>query len=232
MEKKSLYAASKNKDPIFQVLNPRLKLLLADNAKVIEKYELTPEGSGEASLISPADRASLSVLEVAAGTGEHAAYVGENSDIIENDVHYIIMEPDATMHESILAWSKDTEEKKINFKYSTPIGVSLSMEDPSPDFSKGPIAVIAGKNIGSVDVIICINMIHISHISSTEALFRLGRAAIRKGGLLYLYGPYRVNGNLFFYILCQSICIVSTSSYIKVSFRPNMFKYTRNYGAE
>jgi hypothetical protein len=45
------------------------------------------------------------------------------------------------------------------------------------------------------DVIMCISMIHISLWSATLGLMQLAGASLRPGsGILYLYGPYRVNG--------------------------------------
>jgi hypothetical protein len=46
----------------------------------------------------------------------------------------------------------------------------------------------------SVDCIICINMIHISPIRCTSELFHVGSTILRYGGIIFLYGPFRVNG--------------------------------------
>lgn len=133
---------------------------------------------------------------MAAGTGEHASYIGANLDISrQHNVYYVIIEPDTSMHDSIIAWSRDAEvESRGKFKYSAPIGLPLAMDAQPPNFSINPITVIGGKKVHSVDVLICINMVHISHISCTEALFRMAHAALRLGGFIYLYGPYKVKG--------------------------------------
>jgi len=39
--------------------------------------------------------------------------------------------------------------------------------------------------------VVCINMVHISPWSATEALFRRVRDVLVPGGHVYLYGPYR-----------------------------------------
>jgi hypothetical protein len=42
-----------------------------------------------------------------------------------------------------------------------------------------------------VDLVLCINMIHISPFQSTRELFQTSQAVLRPGGLVFLYGPYR-----------------------------------------
>jgi hypothetical protein len=45
-----------------------------------------------------------------------------------------------------------------------------------------------------LDAIVCINMIHISPWSATQALFEGASHRLAAGGVLYLYGPYRRGG--------------------------------------
>ena len=44
-----------------------------------------------------------------------------------------------------------------------------------------------------VDILICINMIHISPFSSTENLFKIVDKCMQTDGFLLTYGPYRVD---------------------------------------
>ncbi len=44
------------------------------------------------------------------------------------------------------------------------------------------------------DVILAINLIHISEWAATEGLMRGAGALLARGGLLYLYGPYLIDG--------------------------------------
>lgn len=46
----------------------------------------------------------------------------------------------------------------------------------------------------SVDVIIAINLIHISPWSATLGLLKTAGTLLKDNGKLYLYGPYRVDG--------------------------------------
>jgi len=54
----------------------------------------------------------------------------------------------------------------------------------------------AGDDVPARDLtaLVCINMIHISPWEATEGLLRLAGAALARDGLLYLYGPYRREG--------------------------------------
>lgn len=45
-----------------------------------------------------------------------------------------------------------------------------------------------------VDAVLAINLVHIAPFSVTKALFAGARQALRIGGNLLLYGPYKVNG--------------------------------------
>ena len=51
-----------------------------------------------------------------------------------------------------------------------------------------------GDEDKNMDLIICINMIHVSPWDATIGLFQLASQKLRPGGILYFYGPYKVNG--------------------------------------
>lgn len=181
-KRKAAYAASYNKEPIFGVLHAKLQEYLETRPKQ------TSSSSESESSIQKAD--DLIILEVAAGTGEHANYIGSNSDFTTpTDLYYVPVEPDLSMHESIECWTQDV--KKSNVKYSAPLGIAMSLDLELPIC---PLTTIEEKPITTVDVVICNNMTHISHISSTEGLFRFCNRIVKAGGLVYFYGPYRVNG--------------------------------------
>jgi hypothetical protein len=48
--------------------------------------------------------------------------------------------------------------------------------------------------IDAANAVICINMVHISPWAATEALFAGAGRILERGGVLFLYGPYRRNG--------------------------------------
>lgn len=122
---------------------------------------------------------TIRILEIASGTGEHAAlFSSELSNVL-----YQPSDPDADKMESIKAWTENSPHvlQPINFDVQSMLNDELLL---------GGILSEDGK----VDVIICINMVHISPISSTIDLFKLAGKYLKRGGILYLYGPYRVGG--------------------------------------
>ena len=48
--------------------------------------------------------------------------------------------------------------------------------------------------VAQADAIVCNNMIHISPWAVTEGLMRGASRVLRSGGVLYLYGPYKIDG--------------------------------------
>ncbi len=48
--------------------------------------------------------------------------------------------------------------------------------------------------IAQADAVVCNNMIHISPWPVTEGLMRGANRVLRSGGILFLYGPYRIDG--------------------------------------
>ncbi len=48
--------------------------------------------------------------------------------------------------------------------------------------------------IAAADAVLAINMVHISPWAATEGLVRGAAKMLPAGGLLYLYGPYRIGG--------------------------------------
>ncbi len=124
---------------------------------------------------------SLRILEIASGTGEHCACFAEAL----NNVIYQPTEPDPKMTESIVAWSSGIQNSIVN----APIAFDVSELDVS---SKLPACFCQNQT----DVVICINMIHISPFSCTDDLFRVAAQCIRPDGFVITYGPYKVNGTM------------------------------------
>ena len=108
------------------------------------------------------------VLEVASGTGQHAAWFAAafpNLDWQPSD-------PDPESLESIAAWREDADLPNLRAP------VRLDAEAwPWP--------------VERADAILCINMVHISPWSATVGLLRGAEALLPAGAPLILYGPYR-----------------------------------------
>lgn len=111
------------------------------------------------------------LLEVAAGTGEHAAYLAPLSP----GVRWQPSDPDPQALTSIEAWQADSAADNL----LPPVFLDAA-SDTWP--------------IDSADAILCINMVHISPWAATEGLMRGAARLLFAGAPLILYGPYRRAG--------------------------------------
>lgn len=115
--------------------------------------------------------AGARVLEVASGTGEHALHFAENLPITS----WQPSDPDPAARESIDAWREHAGAEKVL--------PALDLDVLKENWP--PLAV---------EVMVAINLIHISPWQACEALLRRAAALLPVGGILFLYGPYRRDG--------------------------------------
>jgi SAM-dependent methyltransferase len=111
------------------------------------------------------------VLEIASGSGEQAAYFAQRLPALrwqptEFDPHLIA---------SIAAHRGAADA--INLLAPLRLDVT-SAQWP----------------VGRADALVCINMIHITPWSASEGLLKGAARVLRADGVLYLYGPYRIDG--------------------------------------
>ncbi|TDV34450.1 uncharacterized protein DUF938 [Paraburkholderia caballeronis] len=111
------------------------------------------------------------VLEIASGTGQHAAFFSAALPAIE----WQPSDADPRARASISAWRAHS-------------GLANLREPLDLDVRHLPWPV------GAADAIVCINMIHIAPWAATEALMEGAGALLGAGGVLVLYGPYRRHG--------------------------------------
>lgn len=115
--------------------------------------------------------ATGTVLEIAAGTGQHACYFAEAfPDLTWQPTD---ADPDALV--SIAAWVADHPHANLR----APLLLDVTAE-PWP--------------VTAADAIVCINMVHISPWQATEALMRGAGRLLPTGAPLVLYGPYKRGG--------------------------------------
>lgn len=159
--RRSAPAASRNREPIAQVLREWLP-------------------------------SSGLVLEIASGTGEHAAYFAEAFPEIEwqpSDIH-------ADALASIAAWREESGLRNLRpplvldaASADWPIDgadavLSIKMDSDSCDEQK-----TAGSS-GFFDVVLNLNMVHISPWSAALGLLDGAARVLKRGGALILYGPW------------------------------------------
>lgn len=110
------------------------------------------------------------VLEIAAGSGQHALTFSSALPGLE----WTPSDPSPDARASIAAWAAQAGAPNLQ----TPLALDCMDETTWP--------------AGPFDAVLCINMIHISPWAATEGLMKLAERALpRPGGLLYLYGAYR-----------------------------------------
>jgi SAM-dependent methyltransferase len=112
------------------------------------------------------------VLEIASGGGEHAAYFAQNLP----GVLWQPTDANSEMFESIAA-------------HRAAVGVANLLEPLHLDVTSDQWPV---ERAGAL---VCCNMIHISPWAATEGLIAGAGRTLSRGGLLYLYGPYKVDGH-------------------------------------
>ncbi len=111
------------------------------------------------------------VLEIASGSGEHAMHFASAFP----GLTFQPSDPSEEARDSIQAW-----------RAATPLPNVLPPLDLDVTAQHWPIA--------HADVLTCINMIHIAPWAATLGLMQGAARLLPKGGILFLYGPYRRHG--------------------------------------
>ena len=119
-------------------------------------------------VLEPRMPASGLVLEVAAGAGEHAVYFAKAFPALQ----WRPTDPDPDALASIAAWREQAGLPNL----LQPLRLDASAPDSWP--------------VTRADVVIAINMIHISPWSATQGLMTGAGRVLPPGGLLVTYGPY------------------------------------------
>jgi SAM-dependent methyltransferase len=111
------------------------------------------------------------VLEVASGSGEHAAFFAKALP----SVSWLPTDIDAKALASIAAFRAEAGVPNLLAP------VRLDVTTPSWPVKR-------------LDAIICNNMTHISPWAASEGLMAGAARTLRAGGMLFLYGPYKIDG--------------------------------------
>jgi len=110
-------------------------------------------------------------LEIASGTGEHAAYFARYLPLLI----WQPSDPDVDSRASIDAWAAGGGRPNLRD--------AIDLDAAAQDWP-----------VKKAEAIVCINMVHISPWESTEGLFAGGERLLAPGAPLFLYGPYRRQG--------------------------------------
>lgn len=116
------------------------------------------------------------VLEIGAGTGQHAAAFA----LAFPELTWQASDPDAPHRASIAAWARE-----------------LRAPDPPPldiDATGDWAAREDVAALGPLTAVVSINVIHIAPIAVARGLLRGAGRALAPGGMAIFYGPFRENG--------------------------------------
>lgn len=111
------------------------------------------------------------VLEVASGSGEHAAYFAPRL----KGLTWQPSAPNPESRASISSWAEETQ----SYNLLTPLDLNV-LVNPWP--------------VPHADAVVCINLLHISPWAVTKSLMAGAARTLGMGGILYLYGPFKVEG--------------------------------------
>jgi SAM-dependent methyltransferase len=111
------------------------------------------------------------VVEVASGSGEHAAYFAGHLPALL----WQPTDPDPRALASIAAHRESANAKNL----LPPLHLDVTS---------------AIWLVERADAIVCNNMIHIAPWAAAEGLFAGAQRVLREGSILYLYGPYMIDG--------------------------------------
>ncbi len=111
------------------------------------------------------------VLEIASGTGEHITFWAPHFP----DLTWQPSDPDPMHLASIASWLEQLPSAHI----LSPLQIDVTND---------------AWSIDAVEVILCVNMIHIAPWEACLGLLHGAQSILPQGGLLYLYGPFKQQG--------------------------------------
>lgn len=113
-------------------------------------------------------------LEIGSGSGQHAAAFAKTFA----GITWVPSDPEPQARESIAAWSEEVQLANL--------AAALDLDAARDDWFED-----AGA---PYDAMLAINVIHISAWPTTKGLMRGAGRLLKPAGMLYLYGPFRRNG--------------------------------------
>ncbi len=118
------------------------------------------------------------ILEIASGSGQHAVHFTRHLP----GHYWLPSDPDKASRNSIRAWWWEIQLNNI----LPPLNIDATRDVWPVENSNLPLPITA---------MVCINMIHISPWAATIGLMKGAARILPEDGILYLYGPYKVDGN-------------------------------------
>jgi SAM-dependent methyltransferase len=127
------------------------------------------------------------VLEVAAGTGQHAVFFAPRL----TPRKWLPTDPNPILRDSIKAWCQhypsDNLYPPLDLDVCSPIW-SVERDELLDELNQFDLETYP------FSAIVCINMIHIAPWEACLGLMAGAKRLLQTGGILYLYGPYKQGG--------------------------------------
>lgn len=120
----------------------------------------------------------ITVLEIASGTGQHVIHLAEHLPFVT----WQPSECDQKSLTSIQSYIQITQKTNIRD------AVWIDTTDAPANWANGAL------DRASFDALLCINMLHVCQWKATEGLFKGCEYFLKKGGMLIVYGPFKVEG--------------------------------------
>jgi len=185
MSKLDSPSAQRNKEPIWQILSTKV---IPDLVETSHQKEDGP----------------LRILEVAAGCGVHTEHFAsnllqqlDNSSASNSEnlpflpFQWFPTDPDETSRSSIQCYIDESFNGDVlGSVVQPPMPLTLDADG----IQQEPTSSTLLSSDQKLDLIICINMIHISPWDATLGLFKLAGQSLSGNGVLYCYGPYKEGG--------------------------------------
>jgi hypothetical protein len=131
---------------------------------------------------------SVHILEIAAGAGVHTQYFSEKMLQLRGATFkWYPTDADESCVASTQAYVQDNKALADDVVYA-PTKLTLS---ENGIVEKDTVSLLSKLNF---DLILSINMIHISPWEATIGLMKVACNKLSKGGILFLYGPFKVGG--------------------------------------
>jgi hypothetical protein len=170
MSKLDSPSAQRNKQPIWEILSTKVIPLLQKSSKAEDK--------------------PVRILEVAAGAGVHTEYFAKLL-LSQNTKNFLWFPTDPTMdaRNSIQCYIDENSDQLSQVVFQ-PLELTLSASGIQEESTSATLLSSGSK----LDLIICINMIHISPWEATLGLMKIAGESLSDTGCLYCYGPYKIGG--------------------------------------
>ena len=145
---------------------------------------------------STTKKKKIRILEVAAGCGVHTEHFVNQLTSLATDTtkfEWYSTDPSKESRDSIQCYIDDNDDDTFKSIVCPPLQLTL---DEHGIQEKDTIATL----VGGLNIVICINMIHISPWEATIGLMKTANELLTSGedgsddGYLVFYGPYKENG--------------------------------------